>query len=296
MHYDIAFPHLGIYLGHVIKSITLPGGFTIAIYGITMAVSMLCGLWLAMYVARKTGQDPDQYMTFALIAIVTSLLGARIYYVVFTWDYYSRHPLEILDFRGGGLALYGSVIAGVLTLLIYAKVRKLKVPLMLDTASVGMVLGQIIGRWGNFFNREAFGEYTDSLFAMRLPLDAVRQDQVTDLMKQHQYEIDGVTYIQVHPTYLYESLWNVGVLTVLLIITLKKKKKFDGEVFLWYLLLYSAGRFWIEGLRTDQLRFAGTSIAVSQVLAALLVVVSAVCLLLQSRRRTGRMDGSRLDS
>ena len=296
MHYDIAFPHLGIYLNHVIKTITLPGGFSIAMYGITMALSMLCGIRIAMYVAEKTHQDPDSYMTFALIAIVTSLLGARIYYVAFTWDYYSRHPLQILNFRGGGLALYGSVIAGVLTLVIYARVRKMNTLLMLDTASVGMVLGQIIGRWGNFFNREAFGEYTDSLFAMRLPLDAVRQDQVTDLMKQHQYEIDGVTYIQVHPTYLYESLWNVGVLTVLLIITLKKKKKFDGEVFLWYLLLYSAGRFWIEGLRTDQLRFAGTSIAVSQVLAALLVVVSAVCLLLQSRRRTGRMDGSRLDS
>lgn len=278
MHYDIAFPHLGIYLDHVIKSITLPGGFTIAVYGITMALSMLAGLWIAMYAAKKTGQDPDRYMTFALIAIVTSLLGARIYYVAFTWDYYSRHPLQILNFRGGGLALYGSLIAGVLTLIIYAKIRKMKVTLMLDTASVGMVLGQVIGRWGNFFNREAFGEYTDNLFAMRLPLDAVRADEVTDLMKQHEQVIDGVTYIQVHPTYLYESLWNTGVLIILLTITLKKIKKFDGEIFLWYLLLYSAGRFWVEGLRTDQLRFAGTKIAVSRLLAAILVIVSLIFL------------------
>jgi len=278
MHYDIAFPHLGIYLDHVIKSITLPGGFTIAVYGITMALSMLAGLWIAMYAAKKTGQDPDRYMTFSLIAIVTSLLGARIYYVAFTWDYYSRHPLQILNFRGGGLALYGSLIAGVLTLIIYAKIRKMKVTLMLDTASVGMVLGQVIGRWGNFFNREAFGEYTDNLFAMRLPLDAVRADEVTDLMKQHEQVIDGVTYIQVHPTYLYESLWNTGVLIILLTITLKKIKKFDGEIFLWYLLLYSAGRFWVEGLRTDQLRFAGTKIAVSRLLAAILVIVSLIFL------------------
>lgn len=291
MHYDIAFPHLGIYLNHVIKTITLPGGFSIAMYGITMALSMLCGIRIAMYVAEKTHQDPDSYMTFALIAIVTSLLGARIYYVAFTWDYYSRHPLQILNFRGGGLALYGSVIAGVLTLVIYARVRKMNTLLMLDTASVGMVLGQIIGRWGNFFNREAFGEYTDGLFAMRLPLDAVRADEVTDLMKMHEYVIDGVTYIQVHPTYLYESMWNVGVLIILLLITLRGMKKFDGEVFLWYLLLYSAGRFWVEGLRTDQLRFAGTSIAVSQLLAATLVVVSACLLIgLRLRRKAGRQD------
>ncbi len=289
MHYDIAFPHLGIYLDHVIRTITLPGGFTIAMYGITMAVSMLCGIWLAMYVAGKTGQDPDSYMTFALIGIVTALLGARIYYVAFTWDYYGKHPLEILNFRGGGLALYGSVIAGVLTLIVYAKARKMKVSLMLDTASTGMVLGQIIGRWGNFFNREAFGEYTDNLFAMRLPLDAVRPDEVTDLMKEHEYVADGVTYIQVHPTYLYESLWNVGVLTVLLLVTLKGKKKFDGEIFLWYLLLYSAGRFWVEGLRTDQLRFAGTAIAVSQLLAAVLVVTAgSLLLILRKRCRRGR--------
>ena len=236
MHDDIAFPHLGIYLNHVIKTITLPGGFTVAMYGITMAVSMLAGLCLAMRVAKKTGQNPDEYLNFALIGIVTALLGARIYYVAFTWDYYSRHPLEILNFRGGGLALYGSVIAGVVTIIVYARVRKLSLPLMLDTASTGMVLGQIIGRWGNFFNREAFGQYSDGLFAMRLPVDAVRADEITELMKQHEYTVNGVTYIQVHPTFLYESLWNIGVLTVLLLVTYSGKKRFHGEIFLLYLL------------------------------------------------------------
>ena len=284
VHDDIAFPHLGIYLNHVIKTITLPGGFTVAMYGITMALSMLAGLCLAMRVAKKTGQNPDEYLNFALIGIVAALLGARIYYVAFTWDYYSRHPLEILNFRGGGLALYGSVIAGVLTIVIYARVRGLSLPLMLDTASTGMVLGQIIGRWGNFFNREAFGQYSDGLFAMRLPVDAVRADEITELMKQHAYTVNRVTYIQVHPTFLYESLWNVGVLTVLLLVTFSGKKRFHGEIFLLYLLLYSAGRAWIEGLRTDQLRFAHTSIAVSQLLACILVIVSGVSLMVLSRR------------
>ncbi len=291
VHDDIAFPHLGIYLNHVIKTITLPGGFTVAMYGITMALSMLAGLCLAMRVAKKTGQNPDEYLNFALIGIVAALLGARIYYVAFTWDYYSRHPLEILNFRGGGLALYGSVIAGVLTIVIYARVRGLSLPLMLDTASTGMVLGQIIGRWGNFFNREAFGQYSDGLFAMRLPVDAVRADEITELMKQHAYTVNRVTYIQVHPTFLYESLWNVGVLTVLLLVTFSGKKRFHGEIFLLYLLLYSAGRAWIEGLRTDQLRFAHTAIAVSQLLACILVIVSGISLIVLSRREKSSRGG-----
>ena len=268
VHDDIAFPHLGIYLNHVIKTITLPGGFTVAM-----------------------GQNPDEYLNFALIGIVAALLGARIYYVAFTWDYYSRHPLEILNFRGGGLALYGSVIAGVLTIVIYARVRGLSLPLMLDTASTGMVLGQIIGRWGNFFNREAFGQYSDGLFAMRLPVDAVRADEITELMKQHAYTVNGVAYIQVHPTFLYESLWNVGVLTVLLLVTFSGKKRFHGEIFLLYLLLYSAGRAWIEGLRTDQLRFAHTAIAVSQLLACILVIVSGISLIVLSRREKSSRGG-----
>ena len=291
VHDDIAFPHLGIYLNHVIKTITLPGGFTVAMYGITMALSMLAGLCLAMRVAKKTGQNPDEYLNFALIGIVAALLGARIYYVAFTWDYYSRHPLEILNFRGGGLALYGSVIAGVLTIVIYARVRGLSLPLMLDTASTGMVLGQIIGRWGNFFNREAFGQYSDGLFAMRLPVDAVRADEITELMKQHAYTVNRVTYIQVHPTFLYESLWNVGVLTVLLLVTFSGKKRFHGEIILLYLLLYSAGRAWIEGLRTDQLRFAHTAIAVSQLLACILVIVSGISLIVLSRREKSSRGG-----
>ena len=285
---SIDFPNLGIHLPYVIKSFSV-FGYEIALYGITMALGILAGLYVAMWMAKKTGQNPDDYVNIALLGIVLGLLGARTYYVVFSWDYYKDHLNEILDFRGGGLALYGSLIGAVLAVLIYCGVKKLKIPLILDTACLGMVTGQVVGRWGNFFNREAFGEYTNNLLAMRLPLDAVRATEVTEQMREHAQVIDGVTYIQVHPTFLYESLWNLAVLIVLVIITLRHLKRFHGEIFLGYLMLYGIGRFWIEGLRTDQLRFWGTQIAVSQVLAAILAVCSAVLILLfRSRHKKKR--------
>ena len=276
---SIEFPHLGIHLNHVIQTIHI-FSFPVAVYGITMALGILSGLFMASWVAKKTGQDPEDYTNIALLGIVLGLLGARTYYVVFSWDYYSLHPGEILDFRGGGLALFGSLIGAVAAVLIYCHRKHLRIPLVLDTACTGMVTGQIIGRWGNFFNREAFGEYTDNLFAMRLPVNDVRADEVTALMREHQQTIDGTVYIQVHPTFLYESLWNLGVLIILLVMTLKGTKRRDGEIFLWYLLLYGIGRFWIEGLRTDQLLIPGTQVAVSQVLAASLAAVAAVLIII----------------
>ena len=285
---SIDFPNLGIHLPYVIKSFSV-FGYEIALYGITMALGILAGLYVAMWMAKKTGQNPDDYVNIALLGIVLGLLGARTYYVVFSWDYYKDHLNEILDFRGGGLALYGSLIGAVLAVLIYCRVKKLKIPLILDTACLGMVTGQVVGRWGNFFNREAFGGYTNNLLAMRLPLDAVRATEVTEQMREHAQVIDGITCIQVHPTFLYESLWNLAVLIVLVFITLKHLKRFHGEIFLGYLMLYGIGRFWIEGLRTDQLRFWGTQIAVSQVLAAILAVCSAVLILLiRSRHKKKR--------
>lgn len=281
---SIAFPNLGIYLNHVIRYIHL-FSWPVAVYGITMALGILAGLLVASWAAGKTGQNPEDYTNIALLGIVLGLLGARTYYVIFSWDYYSRHPGEILDLRGGGLALYGSLIGAVTAVLIYCRWKKLRILLVLDTACLGMVTGQIIGRWGNFFNREAFGEYTDNLFAMRLPLEAVRADEVTPLMHAHEQVIDGITYIQVHPTFLYESMWNLGVLVLLVILTVRGKKRFDGEIFLLYLLIYGIGRFWIEALRTDQLLIPGTRIPVSQVLAAVLAAGSLVLILILRRRR-----------
>lgn len=280
---SISFPNLGITLSHVGRGVSI-FGFEIAYYGIVIAAAMLAGIFIAMWVAKKTKQNPDHYFDLAMIAIVVALICARLYYVIFSWDYYKNNLLEILNFRGGGLAIYGGVIGGVLTCLVYGKVRKLNYPLLMDTACIGLVLGQSIGRWGNFFNREAFGGYTDNLLAMRLPLDAVRLSEVTEEMMAHAVETEQVRYIQVHPTFLYESLWNLGVLAILLIITLKGIKKFNGEIFLFYLLLYGAGRFWIEGLRTDQLLLPVIKLPVSQALSVVLAVVSLGLILVLRRR------------
>lgn len=266
---EIAFPNIGIYIPHLPKGITI-GGFTIAFYGMIIAVGMLSGLWLACHQAQRTGQKKEVYTDFAIYAIVFSLIGARLYYVAFSWENYKNDLLQIFNTRGGGMAIYGAVIAAVLTAIIYCKVKKYKFFLLADTAVGGLVLGQIIGRYGNFFNREAFGEYTNSLFAMRLRVDQVNPANITELMKSHMTTVDGVQYIQVHPTFLYESLWNVLVLVLILVFT--TKKKFDGEIFLLYLVGYALGRVWIEGLRTDQLQIGSTGIAVSQVLSGAIVL------------------------
>lgn len=270
---EIAFPNIGFYIPHLPKGITI-GGFTIAFYGMIIAAGMLSGLWLACHQAQRTGQKKEVYTDFAIYAIIFSLIGARLYYVVFSWENYKDDLLQIFNTRGGGMAIYGAVIAAVLTAIIYCKVKKYNFFLLADTAVGGLVLGQIIGRYGNFFNREAFGEYTNSLFAMRLRVDQVNPANITELMKSHMTTVDGVQYIQVHPTFLYESLWNILVLVLILVFT--TKKKFNGEIFLLYLVGYALGRVWIEGLRTDQLQIGSTGIAVSQVLSGAIVIVGVV--------------------
>lgn len=282
---SISFPNLGIYLENVGKSIDV-FGFEIAFYGIIIGCGVMAGIMMAAMEAKRTGQNPDTYYDLALYAVVLSVIGARIYYVIFSWDQYKDDLLSIFNIRQGGLAIYGGVIAAVITVFVYGRVKKISFAKLADTAVLGLILGQIIGRWGNFFNREAFGEYTNNLFAMRLPLDAVRSSDVTELMREHMEMLDGVAYIQVHPTFLYESLWNLGVLLILL--WWRKRKKFEGEIFLLYLFGYGVGRFWIEGLRTDQLLIPGVGLPVSQVLAAILVIVSAV-IIFNMRRKKGKL-------
>ena len=266
---DIAFPHLGIYISSLPKGITI-GTFTIAYYGIIIACGMVAGLLLARFQARRTGQDPELYTDFVIYGIIFSLIGARLYYVVFSWDSYKDNLWQIFNIRGGGLAIYGGVIAAVITVAVYCRIKKYSFLLFADTASAGLILGQAIGRFGNFMNREAFGEYTDSLFAMRLKTSQVSASSITAAMREHAVTDGGVEYIQVHPTFLYESIWNLAVLAVMLAFTGRKKN--DGEIFLLYLIGYGAGRVWIEGLRTDQLQIGSTGIAVSQVLSGILVI------------------------
>ena len=269
MDMEINFPNLGIYLDHVGKNISI-FGFSIAYYGIVIVTGMMIAIWIAQREAKRTGQNPEQYLDLAMIGIAAGILGARIYYVIFAWDYYKDDLLSIFNIRQGGLAIYGGIIGACIAVVIYNRKKKQSFGLLMDTASMSIVFGQIMGRWGNFFNREAFGNYTNNLFAMQLPVSAVRANEITQKMWDHVVTVNGVEYIQVHPTFLYESLWNVGVL--LFLFWFRKRKKFNGEVFLMYLIGYGLGRIWIEGLRTDQLLLPVVGLPVSQLLSGCLVV------------------------
>lgn len=269
MDMEINFPNLGIYLDHVGKNISI-FGFSIAYYGIVIVTGMMIAIWIAQREAKRTGQNPEQYLDLAMIGIAAGILGARIYYVIFAWDYYKDDLLSIFNIRQGGLAIYGGIIGACIAVVIYSRKKKQNFSLLMDTASMSIVFGQIMGRWGNFFNREAFGDYTNNLFAMQLPVSAVRANEITQKMWDHVVTVNGVEYIQVHPTFLYESLWNVGVL--LFLFWFRKGKKFNGEVFLMYLIGYGLGRIWIEGLRTDQLLLPVVGLPVSQLLSGCLVV------------------------
>lgn len=269
MDMEINFPNLGIYLDHVGKNISI-FGFSIAYYGIVIVTGMMIAIWIAQREAKRTGQNPEQYLDLAMIGIAAGILGARIYYVIFAWDYYKDDLLSIFNIRQGGLAIYGGIICACIAVVIYSRKKKQNFGLLMDTASMSIVFGQIMGRWGNFFNREAFGDYTNNLFAMQLPVSAVRANEITQKMWDHVVTVNGVEYIQVHPTFLYESLWNVGVL--LFLFWVRKRKKFNGEVFLMYLIGYGLGRIWIEGLRTDQLLLPVVGLPVSQLLSGCLVV------------------------
>ena len=269
MDMEINFPNLGIYLDHVGKSISI-FGFSIAYYGIVIVTGMMIAIWIAQREAKRTGQNPEQYLDLAMIGIAAGILGARIYYVIFAWDYYKDDLLSIFNIRQGGLAIYGGIIGACIAVVIYSRKKKQNFSLLMDTASMSIVFGQIMGRWGNFFNREAFGDYTNNLFAMQLPVSAVRANEITQKMWDHVVTVNGVEYIQVHPTFLYESLWNVGVL--LFLFWFRKRKKFNGEVFLMYLIGYGLGRIWIEGLRTDQLLLPVVGLPVSQLLSGCFVV------------------------
>lgn len=276
---DIAFPNMGIYLRNVPKSFSV-FGFSIALYGVIIALGVLGGVLLAAHVAKLEKLDADLIWDFAIYAIIFSIIGARIYYVVFRWDAYKDHPLSILNLRNGGLAIYGAVIAAFLTLWIYCRKKKQSFLQLADICVPGLVLGQVIGRWGNFTNREVFGEYTDSLLAMRLPTQMVRAGDISESIAAHMAE--GTNYIQIHPTFLYESLWNLALLVLLLFY--RKHKRFEGEQWLLYLGGYGLGRAWIEGIRTDTLFIPHTTIAVSQVLAAVLFAASLLADLIIRRR------------
>ena len=268
MHRTIDFPNLGIHLKSVGDHITV-FGFDIAYYGIVIGIGILAGLMMAVMEAKRTHQNVEDYYDLAIYGVIFSIIGARAYYVIFSWDMYKDDIKNIINIREGGLVIYGGAITAIVVVFIFAKIKGLSPFLLFDTGGFGLITGQMIGRWGNFFNREAFGEYTNGL------------------MWNHAETVKGVMYIQVHPTYLYESLWCLMVLIIMLLY--RKHKKFDGEVFLIYLLGYGLGRLWIEGLRTDQLLLPKVGLPVSQLLAGTIVVISAI-LIIAGRKKAAALQ------
>jgi len=283
-NYDLYFPHLGIGIEKLQNSISV-FGFSIAFYGIIIGIGMLLGMSVATKDYGKHGHKVEDIQDFALIVIILGVIGARLYYVIFEWEYYSKHLMEIPNIRQGGLAIYGGVLAAIATCIVFCKKRKLQFLPMADSGVIGLILGQAIGRWGNFFNAEAFGGYTDSLLAMRIKESIVNPGMLNSNVLANLQFVSGTSYIQVHPTFFYESVWNLSVFAFLYFYS--KKKSYDGQIFLFYLMLYGFGRFFIEGLRADSLMFFGTNIAVSQMLSLFLFVISIIAQVLLYAKKKG---------
>lgn len=242
----IAFPGLGIEAFNIVKYFEV-FGFRIHWYGVIIAAGILLGFLYTAKEGKKRSIDQDTLLDIVLYGLPSAIISARIYYVIFEFDQYKNNLLDVFKIWEGGIAIYGAVIGACISTLVYCKVKNISFTKIFDTCSFGLLIGQIIGRWGNFINVEAYGRETN------LPWRMLIVDQS----------------IAVHPTFLYESLWNIGVF--LFLRNYSKKQKFEGELFLIYLVGYGLGRLWIEGLRTDSL-FLGP-FRISQIVAFLCVAI-----------------------
>ncbi|MFC3928714.1 prolipoprotein diacylglyceryl transferase [Streptococcus caprae] len=230
------------------------GPFSIHWYAICILTGVILAVWLAMREAPRKKIKPDNVLDFILIAFPLAIIGARIYYVAFQWDYYKANPAEIIAIWNGGIAIYGGLMMGTIVLLIFSYYRMIKPLDFLDIAVPGVMIAQAIGRWGNFVNQEAYGSAVDNL------------NYLPSFIREQMF-IDGA-YRQ--PTFLFESLWNVLGFIIILFLRRRPKLLKEGEVFAFYLIWYGIGRFFIEGLRTDSLMLAG--LRVSQWVSVVLII------------------------
>ena len=272
--YHVSFPGLGIHDLEVNRTAFSIGSFSVYWYGILIATGLLLAVLYAYFNAHRYDVDRNKLFNCVIVGIITAIIGARLYYVIFKWDYFSQNPGEIFDIRDGGIAIYGAIIGGLLGGWIVARIQKQKFLPMLDIAMPGFFIGQAIGRWGNFFNQEAYGYQTDSLFRM------TSENTV----------IDGVAFTPVHPCFLYESVWcALGFL--LLFILNRRYQKYHGQSFYVYLVWYGLERMVVEGLRTDSLylpfQLFGADIRVSQALSGLLVIAGIILLVVNRNKNDG---------
>ncbi len=260
--YNVSFPGLGIELEVNPVAFTV-GSFKVYWYGIIIGIGFMLALIFALKSLKKFGINRDSFIDCVITGLIFGIIGARLYYVAFKWDYYSQHLNELFAIHNGGLAIYGGVIGGLLSACVAAKLKKVPIPAMLDIGVMGFLIGQGLGRWGNFFNQEAFGTPTD------LPWRMASENT------------DG---IGVHPCFLYESLWCLLGFFLLWFFS-RKFRKYDGQIFLMYLVWYGAERMIVEGLRTDSLYTPLFGLRVSQILAAL-TMTAGIVLLIVFRKRT----------
>lgn len=267
----VSFPGLGLdfEVNRVAFSI---GDLPVYWYGILIALGFILAILYVSRRAKEFGVDADRMLDVILGGAIGGIVGARAYYVILQWDYYGQNLSQIFNTRSGGMAIYGGLIGGVLIGLLMCKIRRVKFMPALDLVVGGFLIGQGIGRWGNFVNIEAFGANTSLPWGMSSSV-------ITDYLTQHEAELEAIGMdidpnMPVHPTFLYESLW--CLLGFAFIAWYTRRRKFDGELTLLYMMWYGAGRAVIEGLRTDSLMIPGTSLRASQVLAAAMVVVAAI--------------------
>lgn len=248
-------------------------------YGLIIGFGVLLGLIIALRESERRCLDKEIFTDLILFAVPIAIISARIYYVIFQWEYYSQNPGDIIKIWNGGIAIHGALIGSVLTAIVFAKVKKVSFWKLVDIAAPSLLLGQAIGRWGNFMNQEAHGgEVTRSFLEnMHLPEFIINQ-----------MYINGTYY---HPTFLYESIWNI--LGVIILLSLRKVNLRRGELFLTYVIWYSIGRYFIEGLRTDSLMLT-ESLRIAQVISIVLVVVAIA--LVVYRRVRGHADKRYLDA
>ncbi len=258
----IFFPSIGLELNPD-RMISITENFSIHYYGIMIALGLMLAVIYGLRRSRQFGLDSDTIIDGVLCVVPVAVIFARLYYCAFSWETYKNNPIEILYIWNGGLAIYGGVIGAALGVIVFSRIKKIKLSAVLDLVALGFLIGQALGRWGNFFNREAFGEATESFFRMGL---------FNNLTQQYEYY---------HPTFLYESVWNA--LGFVLLHFLSKKRKYDGQIALGYVAWYGFGRTLIEGLRVDSLMLG--SFRVSQMLAAVSCVAAVAVLLWQSFRK-----------
>lgn len=267
---QISFPMLGDWSIDPPYSFNL-FGLEIYFYGVIIALGFILAALYCAKRAKEFGLSSDELYELVIWLIPTCIIGARLYYVLFKLDYFIANPDRIFALRDGGLAIYGGIIAGIIVGIIWCRAKRIRVFAVADLTAFGLLIGQSVGRWGNFINREAFGAQTEIFCRMGLT-------------------VPGFETLYVHPTFLYESLWNILGLIVLHIWSKKGKRKYDGQVFWLYILWYGLGRAWIEGLRSDSLYIGSTDIRVSQLLAIVSAVVSLVILIINARKQHGPED------